>query len=243
MRILPSTSRGIELVAIRMSQRCEIPSILVQSGVISVIPWMMSSGPCTVFMVKMRRPYSSNGWIFRLGPTPFTARPMRNTRCDTLNRSLAWGGSWPTSWTCRLGKKVRRRSSSNSTINCRGPPPPGSCGLGISPMLETIPSLPDRIRPSLRRMSVAPLLRGVPRTTATAKPTARNALDRITPGSWTMASQLPSPGCGRGVGGEGMRSCETASNSHCGRAIGRVKQSRRLTQPGANNRIGGSGKL
>ena len=44
-RIFCSVSRGMELVAIRMSQTCVMPSTLVHWGVSSVMPWTMSIGP------------------------------------------------------------------------------------------------------------------------------------------------------------------------------------------------------
>ena len=49
-RILCSVSRGIELVAIRMSQTWEMPSTFAHCGVSSVMPWMMSTGPRAVVM-------------------------------------------------------------------------------------------------------------------------------------------------------------------------------------------------
>ena len=60
-RIFWRVSRGMELVAIRMSQTCVMPSTLVHCGVSSVMPWTMSTGPLAVTMVKMRRPNSLNG--------------------------------------------------------------------------------------------------------------------------------------------------------------------------------------
>ena len=44
-------SRGIELVAIRMSQTCEMPSTLVHWGVSTVMAWTTSTKPRTVLIV------------------------------------------------------------------------------------------------------------------------------------------------------------------------------------------------
>ncbi len=53
-------SRGMQLVAIRMSQACEMPSTLVNCGVSSVMAWTTSTKPRAVSIVKMRTPNSSN---------------------------------------------------------------------------------------------------------------------------------------------------------------------------------------
>ncbi len=93
-------------MAIRMSQTWEMPSTLVHCGVNSVMPWMTSTGPLPVAMVKMRRPNSSNGWM-RIGwPTLLIDGPLRNTRWRMANFSSSCRfSSWRTSRTCRWEKK------------------------------------------------------------------------------------------------------------------------------------------
>ena len=106
-------SRGMELVAIRMSHTCVMPSTLVHWGVSSVMPWTMWTGPLAVIIVKIRRPNSSNGWMRSGWPTALTDEPPRATRWRMENfSSTCRFSSWRTSRTSRSEKKVRRRSSS-----------------------------------------------------------------------------------------------------------------------------------
>ncbi len=71
-RMARSVSRGIELVAIRMSHTSGVnaavssPSTLHQVGVISVMPWTTLSIPLSLIIVTVRRPKLSNGVIFRI---------------------------------------------------------------------------------------------------------------------------------------------------------------------------------
>ena len=73
----------IELVASRWSMISGVffdvtrPSTLQNSGVISVIPWITSSGPLLVSIVNVRRPDSSKGLILMIGPTRLTLEPVR----------------------------------------------------------------------------------------------------------------------------------------------------------------------
>ncbi len=104
----------------------------------------------------MRRPNSSNGWMCRIGPTVRTAGPSLAARCRTWNfSSICVELSGRTSWICRWGTNVRRRSSSRKTIsfNCSASSAVAKKFRSARP--PTLPSFPRSRRPSFMSTSAA----------------------------------------------------------------------------------------